>query len=56
MLTYLATVRVWLGDDGADAAQTMAALDKYLRRAEALAELGPLGRRRGDAAPAAENA
>ena len=34
---YLATVRVWLRDDSADMAKTMAALDGYLRRIEGLA-------------------
>jgi AcrR family transcriptional regulator len=33
---YVATFRVWLGDDSADAAKTMAALDKSLGRLEAL--------------------
>ena len=44
---YLATLRVWLRDDSADMAKTMAALDGYLRRVEGL--LGRVGRsRRGD--------
>ncbi|MEP2545599.1 MAG: hypothetical protein ABJI82_13135 [Alphaproteobacteria bacterium] len=34
-LVYADAFRVWLGDDGADQAKTMAALDKGLRRAEA---------------------
>lgn len=34
---YLATLRVWLRDDSADMAKTMAALDGYLRRIEAIA-------------------
>lgn len=34
---YLATLRVWLRDDSADMAKTMAALDGYLRRVEAFA-------------------
>ncbi len=34
---YLATLAVWLRDESADKARTMAALDKHLRRAEALA-------------------
>jgi AcrR family transcriptional regulator len=38
---YLATVRVWLRDESADMAKTMAALDGYLRRVESFA-----GRRR----------
>ena len=33
-LVYADAFRVWLGDDGADQAKTMAALDKGLRRAE----------------------
>lgn len=33
-LVYADAFRVWLGDDGADLAKTMAALDKGLRRAE----------------------
>lgn len=47
---YLATLRVWLRDESADMARTMAALDGYLRRIEGLA-----GRRRrasGEAGPA----
>ena len=35
-LIYLAAMRVWLKDESADKARTMAALDKQLRRAEAL--------------------
>lgn len=34
---YLATLRVWLRDDSADMAKTMATLDGYLRRIEAFA-------------------
>ena len=34
---YLATLRVWLRDESADMAKTMATLDGYLRRVEALA-------------------
>ncbi len=34
---YLASLRVWLGDDSPDMTKTMAALDGYLRRIEALA-------------------
>jgi AcrR family transcriptional regulator len=46
-LVYLATMRVWLGDDSEDMSRTMAALDKRLRRAESLANLcSSLGRRR----------
>jgi len=33
-LIYLATLRVWLGDDSEDQARTMAALDSNLKRAE----------------------
>lgn len=35
-LVYLSALRVWLTDDSADLAKTMAALDKGLRRAETL--------------------
>jgi AcrR family transcriptional regulator len=42
---YLATLRVFLRDDSADLARTMAALDGYLRRAEWLA--GRVSRRPG---------
>lgn len=42
---YLATLRVFLRDDSADLARTMAALDGYLRRVEWLA--GRLSRRSG---------
>ena len=35
-LIYLVALRVWLKDESADKARTMAALDKQLRRAEAL--------------------
>jgi hypothetical protein len=38
---YLGTFRVWLGDDSADAAKTMAFLDKALSRLEALASSFP---------------
>lgn len=34
---YLATLRVWLGDESQDQGPTMAALDRHLRRAEWLA-------------------
>ncbi|MSO89209.1 MAG: TetR family transcriptional regulator [Rhodospirillaceae bacterium] len=44
---YARTLRVWLADDGADMAKTMAALDRNLRRAEFL--FAPT---RGGAAPA----
>ncbi len=33
-VVYLATLGVWLGDEGADMAATMAAMDRNLRRAE----------------------
>ena len=33
-LVYLAALRTWLGDDGADLAKTMAVLDRGLRQAE----------------------
>jgi len=36
MAIHLATLRVWLRDDSADMAKTMAALDGYLRRVEGL--------------------
>ena len=35
---YLASLRVWLGDESEDLARTMAALDRNLRRAEWLAK------------------
>ena len=40
-IAYLAALRVWLDDDSADAAKTMAALDKSLGRLEALASSFP---------------
>ena len=57
---WLATLRVWLKDDSADMAATMAALDRNLIRAERLVSMLPTGRRRrtpdveseADAAPA----
>ncbi len=55
---WLATLRVWLKDDSADMAATMAALDRNLIRAERLMSMLPSGRRRRaaetepDAAPA----
>ena len=48
MAIYLATLRVWLRDESADMAKTMAALDGYLRRVEGFAERRPF-RRRGSA-------
>jgi AcrR family transcriptional regulator len=51
---YLATLRVWLNDDGPDLAKTMAALDRQLDRAKRLisGDFGP--KRPGAPAPAAE--
>ena len=50
-LVYLATLRVWLGDEGPDLSRTMAALDKNLGRAEAVIglcrRLGGRGHREG---------
>jgi len=50
-LIYLLALRVWLRDESADKARTMAALDQQLRRAEALILRLPTGlggwRRRG---------
>jgi len=42
---WLATLRVWFGDDSADLAKTMAALDSNLRRAEEIWRSLPLRRR-----------
>jgi AcrR family transcriptional regulator len=54
-LVYADAFRVWLGDDGADQAKTMAALDKGLRRAERAAQfLNRLHPKRRDRGPAAE--
>ena len=50
-LIYANAVRVWLRDDTADLAPTMAALDKGLRRAESLMDL--LAGRRPARAPGA---
>lgn len=50
MAIYLATLRVWLKDDTADLAKTMAALDGYLRRIESFTERmkrGPSARDEG---------
>ena len=44
---YLSTLRVWLGDDSADMARTMKALDMGLRRAERLVRLCDCLPRRG---------
>ncbi len=46
-LVYLATFRVWLDDDSVDMAKTMAALDRYLNRAESIAGCLPTRSRRG---------
>ncbi len=51
-LLYLATLRTWLRDESLDLAKTMAALDGYLRRLEAL--LRRLPRRRDEERKAAE--
>lgn len=53
---YLATLRVWLRDESADSARTMAALDGHLRRVENLLRRAPGRRRRGPEAPPAEEA
>lgn len=51
---YLASLRVWLSDDTPDMSRTMAALDKGLRRVEALASLcRPFTSRRRPSAEAA---
>jgi AcrR family transcriptional regulator len=49
-IAYLATLRVWLDDDSADAAKTMASLDKTLGRLEGLASSFPAFLRRPKAA------
>jgi AcrR family transcriptional regulator len=41
---YLFVLRTWLGDDSADHAKTMAALDKGLKRAEMLAQTQPFSK------------
>jgi len=51
-ILYLATLRTWLRDESLDLAKTMAALDGYLRRLEAV--LRRLPRRRTDEPTAAE--
>jgi hypothetical protein len=38
---YAYVLRVWLGDDSADNARTMAALDRALKNAEMLAQSVP---------------
>ncbi len=51
---YLATMRIWLGDDSPDLSQTMAGLDRYLRRAEWLAvRCSRLRHREAEESPAA---
>ena len=44
---YLYALRAWVNDETADMAQTMAALDKALRRADRLLSAFPGGARRG---------
>ncbi len=51
---YLASLRVWLKDDSADMSKTMASLDGYLRRVEALIVRLSAGRRRGGSESAEE--
>ncbi|MFQ5763487.1 MAG: TetR family transcriptional regulator [Rhodospirillales bacterium] len=51
-LVYLSALRVWLTDDSADLARTMASLDKGLRRAETLATAPCPGPGRKSKAPA----
>jgi AcrR family transcriptional regulator len=48
LAVWAASIRVWRNDDSADMAPTMAALDKNLKRAEALIRRlpGPRGRKR----------
>lgn len=46
-LVYLAALRAWLGDDGADLAKTMAVLDRGLRRAETVASVLCPGKQAG---------
>ena len=53
-LIYLAALRVWLKDESADKAKTMAALDRQLTRADGL--LRRLSRRPGGGADAAPEA
>jgi len=51
---YLATMRVWLRDESPDLSQTMASLDRHLRRAEWLAsKCSRLQRKDSKAAPEA---
>jgi len=55
-LIYLNAFRIWLGDEGADRAKTMAALDKTLGRADSIVAALRRGPRRrgGDGVEAAE--
>lgn len=53
---YLATLRDWLRDDSADKAQTMAVLDRRLRRAETLLSRLPRRRRGPGSRPGTETA
>ena len=53
---YLATLRVWLRDESADSARTMATLDGHLRRAEHLLRRVPRRGRRAPETPPAEDA
>jgi AcrR family transcriptional regulator len=53
---WLNALRVWLNDDTPDLARTMAALDKGLRRAEAVAGLCRFGPRQGRGDEAAAGA
>ena len=58
-LIYLSALRVWLRDESEDKARTMAALDKQLRRAEALIlrlPAGLVGRRASAGEPEAAKA
>jgi hypothetical protein len=50
---YLQTIRVWLKDETPDLAQTMAELDKQLRRVQSVAGLRPppAGRPSGQESP-----
>jgi len=49
--THLATLRVFLDDDGEDLGRTMAALDRHLKRLESIVRSFP-GRRRAETAAA----
>ncbi|HXQ49560.1 MAG TPA: TetR family transcriptional regulator [Stellaceae bacterium] len=52
MALHLSVLRVFLADDSADLARTMAALDRGLRRGESLCRLLPRGRRKAEATAA----